>query len=121
VSSSDSNGPVRRLLSYFGLVNSADDRFATRPNAAASRPEEPATMTEGSRNGGAVNRIGRTVAVYFGLAEDEAGETRPGRSRYGNVSPALDAELSALRGRVDALEARVREIDADPDRGGEAV
>ena len=78
-------------------------------------------MTEGSGKGAAANRIGRTVAVYFGLAEDEAGETHPGRSRYGNVSPALDAELRALRARVDALEARVREIDGpDPGRGGEA-
>jgi hypothetical protein len=102
------------MLSYFGLVNSADDRFATRPGSTSpSRREEPA-------KGAAVGKIGRTVAVYFGLAEDEAGEARPGQSRYGNVSPALDAELSALRARVAALESRVREIDGQaPDRGGE--
>jgi hypothetical protein len=107
------------LLSFFGLVNSADDRFAAPPIPARPHRGETTTVAaeEGPTKGAAVAGAARTVAVYFGLAEPDPDSTPAGRSRYGNVSPALDAELNALRARVEALEARLGET-AGPDRDG---
>jgi hypothetical protein len=125
VSSPASDGPLRRLLSFFGLVNSSDDRFA--PPAAPARPHRemaPAETTaeERSTTGDTLGSAARTVAVYFGLAEPDADSTQPGRSRYGNVSPALDAEMNALRARVEALEAKLSEgAGRDADGAGASV
>jgi hypothetical protein len=60
-------GPIRRVLHYFGLANSTDDRFrrrpapppATEPTTKERRPHDWRETTE---------RRLQTVATYFGLA-----------------------------------------------------
>ncbi|HEY6889840.1 MAG TPA: hypothetical protein VI300_18715 [Solirubrobacter sp.] len=104
------------MLGFFGLISTSDDRFAVpvAPQRRDETPRAPAGAKEGSETRATFAKAARTAAVYFGLAEAEAGASQPGRSLYGNVSPALDAELNALRARVEALEARLRET-AGPD------
>jgi hypothetical protein len=49
-----------------------------------------------------------TALVYFGHADDPEPPRARGRSRYGDVSPALDADVDALRARIAELERRLR-------------
>ena len=102
-------GPLRRLLHYFGLANATDDRLSPtgsrRPQPAlAPAQEEEAEPSTVSPRRAAVERGARTAMAYFGLADDDEHNRR---SRYGEVSSALDRDLDALRDRVAALEAQL--------------
>src|SRR3712207_5785375 len=59
----------------------------------------------GATEGGDARGL-RTLAVYFGLAEDPAGRTF-GRSRYGQTSARLDRDIDELRARIAELERRL--------------
>ena len=74
--------------------------------------EEPDAVSPGRA---AVERGARTAMVYFGLVDDEEHNRR---SRYGEVSSALDRDLDALRERVAELEARLDALTPSP-RDGE--
>jgi hypothetical protein len=94
------SGPFRRVLRYFGLVSSSDERFQQPSSPAPPRPAaEPKASSEPSEVAVAL----RKAAVYFGLADG------PEPSRYGEVKPSLDEDIDALRARIAELERRLDE------------
>jgi hypothetical protein len=94
------SGPLRRVLRYFGLVDSSDERFQ-QPSRPA--PPRPVVEREASSEPSEVAVALRKAAVYFGLADD------PERSRYGEVNRELDEDIDALRARIAELERRLDE------------
>jgi hypothetical protein len=101
------------VLHFFGLATTSDQRLSRGSRAAA--PAEPVARDEviagedrPTPRRETAERHARTALVYFGLAE------HPDRSRYGEVSPQLDADLDALRARVAELEAQLLALSRQP-------